>query len=235
MESALHEHVKKQALYWLKKKVTDLCASEVKLYARRKKLKADAVGINIKRKETRIIEVKVSRSDFLRDEVLRAPYGYHAIADYAYLMTPAGLIEPGEIPEGYGLLEVDDYDNITVRKNPRKNPGPILRLETVMKRTAQAATNAVLFKELSRETRDTTAGAFARNASVHLVSATCPFCKKRKKYLTGNDQETVPCSARGCRELIPLKKARVHVVSSYNEAFFRQMQAFYEQDGKKED
>ncbi|PYZ97701.1 hypothetical protein CR205_03655 [Alteribacter lacisalsi] len=232
MESTLHEHVKKQALYWLKKKVTDLCASEVKLYARRKKLKADAVGINIKRKETRIVEVKVSRADFLRDEVLHSPYGYHAIADYAYLMTPAGLIDPEELPEGYGLLELDDYDNVKVRKNPRKNPKPILRLETVMKRTAQAATNAVLFKELSKETRDTTGGVYGHNASVHLVSATCPACKKRKKYLIGNDQDTTPCSARGCRELIPLKKARVHVVTSYNEIFFRQIQALFDAESK---
>ncbi|WP_096435686.1 hypothetical protein [Alteribacter populi] len=228
MESTLHEHLKLQSLYWLKGKVTDLCANEVKLFIRRKKLKADAVGINLKRNESRIIEVKVSRSDFLRDAVLHAPYGYHAIADYAYLMTPVGMISTEEIPKGYGLLEIDDYDKIIVKKNPTRNPKPVLKLDTLIKRTAQAATNAVLFKELSKETKDETKGAFSRNASVHLISATCPACKKRNKYLVGVDQEETPCKARKCQEMIPLHRARVHIITSYNEAFLKQLQSLME-------
>lgn len=225
MESTLHEHLKTQALYWLKGKMTDLCANEVKLFIRRKRLKADALGINVKRKESRIIEVKVSRSDFLRDEVLHEPYGYHAIADYAYLMTPVGLLSNDEIPKGYGLIEIDEFDTITVKKNPIRNPKPILTLDTLIKRTGRAATNAVLFKDLSKETKDQTAGAFSKGASVHLISATCPTCKKRKKYLVRTEQEGVPCSGRGCKKIIPLERARVHRITSYNEAFFKQLQS----------
>ena len=228
METMLHQHLKRQSLYWLKEKVTDLCANEVKLNVRGKKLKADAMGINLKRKESRIIEVKVSRSDFLRDKVLHAPYGYHEIADFAYLMTPSGLIKPEEIPRGYGLLEIDEFDQITVRKKPVRNLNPIVNPEILIKRTSQAATNAVLFKELSKETKDLTKGAYLRNAKVQLINATCPSCKKRNQYLIEVNQEETPCKARACKKLIPLQRARVHIITSYNETFFKKMKSLME-------
>ncbi|MCD8509597.1 MAG: MmcB family DNA repair protein [Bacillus sp. (in: Bacteria)] len=230
MESNLHEHFKKQALYWLKDKMVDLCANEVKLFPSRKKLIADSMGINLKRKEARIIEVKVSKNDFKRDKVLEAPYGYHAIADYAYIMTPVGLLSNDELPDGYGLLEIDDFDKITVKKNPVRNKKPILTLDSLVKRTARAATNAVLFKELSKETKDHTKGSFTRGAKIHLVNATCPSCKKRHKYLIKTDQLQVLCKARGCKKFIPLNRARVHLVTSYNKTFINQMQKLMEDE-----
>ncbi|NEU32273.1 hypothetical protein GN156_16100 [bacterium LRH843] len=219
MESTIHKHLKKLSLYWLKEKMTDLCANEVKLYVKRNKMKADALGINMKRKEARIIEVKATRSDFLRDEILHSPLGYHTIADYAYLMTPEGLLSPGDIPKGYGWLEVDSYDTITVRRNPVRNPERTLTLETLIKRTGRAATNAVLFQELSKETKDVTGGSFSKDAKVQLISATCPSCKKRKKYLVKMDQQEVLCEARGCKNQIPLDRARKHVITAYNQDF----------------
>ncbi|MBU8907638.1 hypothetical protein [Desertibacillus haloalkaliphilus] len=229
MESSLHKHFKTQALYWLKGKMTDLCANEVKLFVKRKKLKADALGINLKRKEARIIEVKVSRADFKRDDVLDASYGYHAIADYAYIMTPVGLISHDELPKGYGLLEIDEFDTITVKKNPVRNPKPIVKLETLIKRTGRAATNAVLFQELSKETKDQTNGAFSKGATVRLIRATCPTCKQRKKYLVRMDQENIACESRSCNALIPLTHARVHTVTSYNKDFYKQLQQLMEE------
>ena len=53
---------------WLKEKVTDIVAREVK-YKNIRSV-ADAVGINIKRKEVRIIEVKATKADYIRDEKL---------------------------------------------------------------------------------------------------------------------------------------------------------------------
>lgn len=220
MESTVHKHLKKLSLYWLKAKMVDLCANEVRLYVRKKKMKADALGINLKRKEARIIEVKTSRSDFLRDEILREPSGYLAVADYAYIMTPEGLLTLDEIPKGYGLLEVDPYDNITVKRNPVRNQARILTLETLIKRTGRAATNAVLFQELTRETRDVTKGAFSKEAKVQYISATCPSCKKRHTYLVKTDQVEVVCTARRCKEAIPLERARKHVISEYNQLFY---------------
>ncbi|GAE36144.1 hypothetical protein [Halalkalibacter akibai] len=230
MESHIHKHLKKQSLYWLKEKMTDLCANEVKLFVRRKRLKADALGINIKRKEARIIEVKATRADFLRDEVLHANYGYHHIAHYAYIMTPPGLLATEEVPNGYGLLEIDEFDKIIVKKRPVRNPKPILTLDTLVKRTSQAATNALLFQELTKETKDVTEGEFAKGASVQLISATCPTCKKRRKYLVNVDQLEVQCRSRSCKTQIPLQKARMHVITKYNEAFFKQLTKLMSED-----
>ncbi len=223
MESTLHKHLKSLSLYWLKEKMTDLCANEVKLYVRRKKLKADALGINLKRKEARIIEVKATRADFLRDKILHSEHGYYTIADYAYVMAPTGLINAAEIPKGYGLLEVDPFDNITVKRNPVRNPKRALTLETLIKRTGRAATNAVLFQELSRETKDVTKGLFAKEAKVQLINATCPACKKRHTYLVTVKQTEIRCIQSKCDKIIPLDHARKHIITSYNDAFFEQM------------
>lgn len=223
MESIVHQHLKTLSLYWLKEKMTDLCANEVKLYVRRKKLIADAVGINLKRKEARMIEVKASRADFLRDKMIHSEFGYHSIVDYAYIMTPEGLLKNEEIPKGYGLLEVDPYDNITVRKNPVRNPKKALTIETLIKRTGRAATNTVLFQQLSKETKDVTKGAFAKNAKVHYIRATCPRCKNRQAYLIKVDQSEVTCLIPSCKETIPLDRSRVHIITSYNDDFFTQL------------
>ncbi|ARK30577.1 hypothetical protein [Halalkalibacter krulwichiae] len=230
MESHVHKHLKKQSLYWLKEKMTDLCANEVKLFVRRKRFKADALGINLKRKEARIIEVKATRSDFLRDEVLHSDCGYYQIAHYAYIMTPVGLITLDEVPKGYGLLEIDEYDTIIVKRKPTRNPNPVLSLDILIKRTGRAATNAVLYQELSRETKDKTDGEFSKGATVQLISATCPACKKRKKYLTKINEAEVACKARGCKNAIPLSKARVHIITQYNESFFKQLKQLNDEE-----
>ncbi|ADU30310.1 hypothetical protein [Evansella cellulosilytica] len=228
MESSLHKHYKNQALYWLKAKMTDLCASEVKLYYRRKKVIADAVGINFKRKESRIIEVKVSKEDFRRDAILDAPYSYYALSHYAYILTPKGLLLKEEIPKGYGLLEMDEFDNIAVKRKPVRNAKPIITLDTLVKRTGRAATNAFLFKELSRETKDDTKGAYAKGAVAHLISATCQHCKKRNKYIVKKEQDFVMCEIKSCSEMIPLNKARVHYITAYNQKFYKDLKKLME-------
>jgi DNA repair MmcB-like protein len=46
-------------------------------------------------------EIKVSRSDFLRDQKWR---DYLSMCNSLYFVTPAGLVDPAEIPEGVGLM-----------------------------------------------------------------------------------------------------------------------------------
>jgi hypothetical protein len=56
-----------------------------------------------------LIEVKVSRADFLRDKKK-----YHrrivsaGMGDFRYFMAPLGLLSVDEVPDGWGLLEVKD-------------------------------------------------------------------------------------------------------------------------------
>ena len=56
---------------------------------------------------TIMIEVKVSRSDFLRDKKKPTRQGDHpfAIGTQRYYMAPKGLIKKEELPERWGLIE----------------------------------------------------------------------------------------------------------------------------------
>ncbi|MFC4735388.1 hypothetical protein ACFO4L_02210 [Bacillus daqingensis] len=223
MESTVHKHLKHQALLWLKDKMTDLCATEVKFVVKRRKRTADAVGINMKRKESRIIEVKATRSDFLRDHILQDELGYEAVATYAYLLTPSGLLSKEEVPNRYGLLEIDEYDRITVTKRPTKNKAPKLKLETLIKRTGRAATNAFLFQQETKLSRDETDGAYRKDPVAVMVRATCPACKKRRPYVLAPEAEQVTCAHRSCERTFDLSRARPYQTAAYNEAFLQQL------------
>lgn len=65
------------------------------------------------------LEVKVSRSDFL-SELAHPPKREPAmaIAHRFAFVTPAGLVKPGEIPEGLGLLEVNSKRRVELRVRP---------------------------------------------------------------------------------------------------------------------
>ena len=57
-----------------------------------------------------LVECKASRSDFLSDKKKffrrQAEYG---MGDKRYYAAPIGMIKSAELPEGWGLLEVDTY------------------------------------------------------------------------------------------------------------------------------
>lgn len=69
------------------------------------------------------IEVKVSRSDFLREtDEKRRPW--RKVTNRFVYATPAGLLSPDEIPDGCGLWEVDDAGRVTATKSARRNKEP---------------------------------------------------------------------------------------------------------------
>lgn len=158
-EGAVHKELKKHALFYLKDKVVDIVANEVKF--RNIRCIADAVGINLKRKEIRIIEVKATREDYFRDtKLFDEKTSYHKHAHYVYIMTPHALIAPGELPEGYGLLWVHNNGVIEVAKKPTKNKEPLkTRYETTLKRAVRRLSNALLYKkEDEKESEDLALG-----------------------------------------------------------------------------
>lgn len=68
------------------------------------------------------IEVKISRSDFLREtEEKRRPW--RKITNRFIYATPAGLLKPEEIPDGCGLWEVDG-NTVCIVKRAKSNPTP---------------------------------------------------------------------------------------------------------------
>lgn len=53
-----------------------------------------------------VIEAKISRADFLADKNKPHRNGkVIGLGNYRYYAAPAGLIEPSELPEGWGLIE----------------------------------------------------------------------------------------------------------------------------------
>lgn len=64
-----------------------------------------------------MIEVKVSRSDFLCD--IKKPFRKHAergVGQYRYYCCPYGLIKENELPEKWGLLYLNDKNKIEIIK-----------------------------------------------------------------------------------------------------------------------
>lgn len=68
---------------------------------------------------TQLIEVKISRSDFLSDKKKfwrkNPQYGIGVFRSY---LCPVNLIYPNELPRFWGLLWVDDKGQITIIKEP---------------------------------------------------------------------------------------------------------------------
>jgi hypothetical protein len=221
IEGEVHKHLKHIALYYLKKLMTDLVANEVDF--KNAYSIADAVGLNLKRREIRVIECKATHADFIRDIKL---YGnktsYFLHAHYSYIMCPTDIISQDEIPYGYGLLYVDEYDNITIVKKPVKNTARLKTLfDTTLKRTARALTNTFLYHEQNKENKDETQGKFSRNANIILIAVRCPNCKKyMKELINKNVTKEVVCK---CKSKINLEKAKIREITGFNNTFIKKI------------
>ncbi|NNM65083.1 MAG: hypothetical protein HKL99_10795 [Burkholderiales bacterium] len=83
-------------------------------------------------------EVKVSRSDFLAD--LANPDkrgGYQKLAGRLIYVAPAGVIEPGEVPEGCGLVEERSSGQFVTVKRARSHKvdlPPVVFMNLILKR-----------------------------------------------------------------------------------------------------
>lgn len=73
---------------------------------------------------SRVIECKVSRSDFLKDR----KKGHRAVGmgDYRFYICPTGLIKAEELPAGWGLIYVTDQLKATCVVNAEKDRGKYL-------------------------------------------------------------------------------------------------------------
>ena len=145
MESSTHKRLKVAALGFLKRKCRDIVANEVKF--RRMKSIADAVGINISKKEVRVIEVKATLADYKRDKKLfNKETSYFGHCTYFYIACPPGIIKKEDIIPGTGLLYIDEHNNVEVIQNPTKNDKLHTRYDTTLKNTVRVLTNCLLFK-----------------------------------------------------------------------------------------
>jgi hypothetical protein len=145
-EGPIHKKLKAIGMQFLKSKVTDISAREVKY--RNMRSIADVVGINIKRREIRIIEVKASRADYIRDKkLLELDNSYYKHCNYFYIMCPVDIIQLDDVPKEYGLLWVNlETNEIEIKRNPKKYTGRLKTMfDTSLKNAVKANTNDLLF------------------------------------------------------------------------------------------
>ena len=63
----------------------------------------DAIGW--KSNQSILVEVKVSRADFLRDKKKRFRQHIKGMGSWRFYLVPKGLLNPDECPEGWGIYE----------------------------------------------------------------------------------------------------------------------------------
>ena len=151
-EGIIHKHLKALGMKFLKEKCTDVVSREVKV----KNIKsiADVMGINIKRKEVRVIECKATKADYIRDiKLMNIDESYYKHCQYFYILCPIDVIPLDIIPIEYGVLYADiDNNNITVMRNPKKYTGRLKTMfDTCLKNAIKSNTNDLIFHYVFKE------------------------------------------------------------------------------------
>jgi len=123
---------------------------------------ADAVAMNLwpsRGLELHGFEIKVSRSDWLSE--LKNPEKSEAIQQYCdrwWIITPAGIIKPGEMPPTWGQYEVSDTGKIRqIIAAPKLEPKDVNRqfMAALMRRAGEADRSEVFSMVNARVAEET--------------------------------------------------------------------------------
>lgn len=118
MPSELHEQLCEKGVSWLKRNGFPVAAMNVWAVGSRERV--DCIGY--RQQCSAMIEVKVSRSDFLADR--KKPERLAGgVGTYRFYLTPAGLIAVNDLPEGWGLLELSGR-SVQMVHGPKGNLWP---------------------------------------------------------------------------------------------------------------
>lgn len=221
-EGEIHKHLKQCGMLFMKSKVTDIVCIEAKyknLYSI-----ADVAGINLKRKEVRIIECKATRQDFLRDKKLMdINKSYYKHCHYFYILCPENVINIIDIPKEYGLLWLNDKDEIIIKQKPTKYTGRLKTMfNTSLRNICRACTNTLLYYFSNQENKDETNGRFKRNANIYYSSIRCPKCKHVTKELI-NKNSTKKIKCKYCKEDIDLTNTYIRDITGFNDTFIKKI------------
>lgn len=80
-------------------------------------MRIDAAIIDVSKRWIRGFEIKVSRSDFLRDEKWQT---YTEFCSSLSIVCPEGLIRPDEVPAPFGLLYVRADGSVRWLRKPKR-------------------------------------------------------------------------------------------------------------------
>ena len=146
-ESETHKRLKIVACGFLKKCCTDIVSVETKF--RNLRSVADVCGMNLKRKEVRIVEVKASLKDYKRDKKLfQLDKSYYPHCNYFYIMCPKDVIPKELVLKEIGLLYVDENNKIEIVQKPTRNTKLKTRFDTTLKNSCRSITNDLIYKYL---------------------------------------------------------------------------------------
>lgn len=107
MPSDLHEFLCEKGVSWLKRNGFGVAAMNISSHGSRERV--DCIGF--RQQCSAMIEVKVSRSDFLADKK-KPERQSGGVGVYRFYLTPQGLLSVDDLPSGWGLLE---YTGRTVK------------------------------------------------------------------------------------------------------------------------
>lgn len=108
-----------------------------------------------------LLEAKISREDFKRDskKSFRAN-PEEGMGDYRLYIAPKGLIKIEELPEKWGLIEVNEKDKCKIVKYAEKQPANKIRemyvLTSLIKRIGQNPPQGVSIRCYTHETKNNT-------------------------------------------------------------------------------
>lgn len=76
----------------------------------------DLIGWKSYGRGTVLVEVKISRGDFLRDHKKRAHRLARTMGSQRYYLTPEHLVMPNEVPDDHGLAYVESNGRVRISK-----------------------------------------------------------------------------------------------------------------------
>ncbi len=118
MPSELHELLCEKSARWLKQHGFPVSAPNV--WGAGSRERVDAIGF--RQQCAVLIEVKVSRSDFLSDK--RKPERSRGgVGTYRFYVAPEGLLSVSEMPNKWGLIEWNGR-SLSMRHGPKGNLWP---------------------------------------------------------------------------------------------------------------
>ncbi len=153
MSGECHQSLVATAAKWLGKKcavvVTDLVTSAGET--------PDAMGWSSF--QSILVECKASRSDFKADARKHFRIRDEGMGNLRYYMTPEGLIQPAELPAGWGLLEVAPNGKVRVGQEAQIKPAmkdwEVIVLLSALRRVGQSAPAGISVKCYTIETKRT--------------------------------------------------------------------------------
>lgn len=111
-----HDELVGRAARWLKTRFgCGVVATELRCQSSEE---PDAIGFRYGGTWSVLVEVKVSRSDFLADRK-KQRHHVRGMGQERWYLTPPGLVRPEELPDGWGLAEADKV--IRVVKHPTRS------------------------------------------------------------------------------------------------------------------